>query len=157
MSRMNTIYMQSPVGWIELQASETHLCGCRSVAGPGEATPLAEKNPVLQEAVKQLTEYFDRKRTTFELPLQQQGTPYQQTVWNELLNIPYGKCISYKELAARTGNAKACRAAGSANGKNNIFIIVPCHRVIQSNGTLGGFAYGLEMKQFLLDLEKTTP
>ena len=101
-----------------------------------------------------MEEYFDGKRTDFELPIQQEGTSFQQRVWEELQQIPYGKQISYQELARRAGNPKAYRAAGSANGKNQIFIIVPCHRVVQSGGDIGGYAYGTEMKRFLLQLEE---
>lgn len=145
-------YMQSPIGWILLEATDTHLCKANWVEQPAEEVnePLT---PILAEAIRQLKEYFAGERAEFNLPLQQEGTSFQQKVWNELLNIPYGQSITYQELAARAGNPKACRAAGSANGKNNIFIIVPCHRVVQSGGKTGGYAYGTEMKQFLLDLE----
>ncbi len=153
MKPLYTTYMESPLGWIRLDATEEFLCGCRWVKEPDVSIPLAPEHPVLQETVRQLNEYFSGQRTSFDLPLQQQGTTYQQTVWKELEKIPYGETISYKELATRGGNPKGCRAAGSANGKNNLFILVPCHRVVQSNGTPGGFAYGTEMKQFLLNLE----
>ncbi|OAV73938.1 Methylated-DNA--protein-cysteine methyltransferase, constitutive [Bacteroidales bacterium Barb7] len=147
-------YMQSPVGWIWLQATDTHLCRANQVAAPGKVTERDGSSPVLRNAIVQLEEYFAGKRTGFDLPLQQDGTSFQQKVWSELLRIPYGTTITYAELASRSGNPKACRAAGSANGKNNIFIIIPCHRVIQSSGKTGGYAYGTDMKQFLLDLEK---
>jgi methylated-DNA-[protein]-cysteine S-methyltransferase len=111
-------------------------------------------NSILLEAIRQLKEYFAGQRYRFDLPIQQEGTPFQQKVWTELQKIPYGERISYKELAERTGNIRACRAAGSANGKNHIFIIVPCHRVVLSGGEPGGFAYGQEVKRFLLDMEK---
>lgn len=145
-------YMQSPIGWILLEATDTHLCKANWVEQPAEEVnePLT---PILAEAIRQLKEYFAGERAEFNLPLQQEGTSFQQKVWNELLNIPYGQSITYQELAARAGNPKAYRAAGSANGKNAIFIIVPCHRVVQSGGKTGGYAYGTEMKQFLLDLE----
>lgn len=145
-------YMQSSIGWILLEATDTHLCKANWVEQPDEEvneTP----TPILAETIRQLKEYFAGERTEFNLPLQQEGTAFQQKVWNELLNIPHGQSITYQELAARAGNPKAYRAAGSANGKNAIFIIVPCHRVVQSGGKTGGYAYGTEMKQFLLDLE----
>lgn len=101
----------------------------------------------------QLSEYFDKKRTTFEIPLQLIGTPFQIKVWKELLNIPYGKTISYKEQAIKIENEKAFRAVANANGQNMISIIVPCHRVISNNGNIGGYTGGLEKKEFLLKLE----
>lgn len=148
-----TTFTHSPIGWIELQATDTHLCSARWVPEPTPASngPI---NPILQETIWQLEEYFEGKRTDFELPVQQKGTPFQQRVWEELQHIPYGERISYQELAKRAGNPKAYRAAGSANGKNQIFIIVPCHRVIQSGGDIGGYAYGTDMKRFLLQLEE---
>jgi methylated-DNA-[protein]-cysteine S-methyltransferase len=102
----------------------------------------------------QLNEYFNKKRTTFEIPLQLIGTPFQIKAWKELLNIPYGKTISYKEQATNTGNEKAFRAIANANGQNMISIIVPCHRVIASDGKLSGYTGGVEKKEFLLKLEK---
>jgi methylated-DNA-[protein]-cysteine S-methyltransferase len=102
---------------------------------------------------KQLTEYFTGKRRDFELDLSMSGTDFQQTVWAELRRIPYGETISYAQLAHRVGNPAASRAVGSANGKNPIPIIVPCHRVIASGGKLGGFGGGLDTKQWLLDHE----
>lgn len=146
-------FTHTPIGWIELQATDTHLCCARWVPEPGPVSN-GILNPILQETVWQLEEYFDGKRTDFDLPIQQEGTSFQQRVWEELQQIPYGKQISYQELAKRAGNPKAYRAAGSANGKNQIFIIVPCHRVVQSGGDIGGYAYGTEMKRFLLQLEE---
>ena len=110
---------------------------------------------ILSTAVSQLSEYFEGKRKNFDLPLKFYGTEFQNRVWRELQNIPYGKTISYKELAEKTGNIKACRAVGMANNKNPIPIIIPCHRVVGSNGKLTGYAGGLDVKKFLLDLEQT--
>ena len=149
-------YIKSPIGWIELRATETHLIMARWVAEPS-AEREESVNPILQETIWQLEEYFEGKRTSFDLPLQQEGTPFQQRVWEELQLIPYGKQISYQELAKRAGNTKAYRAAGSANGKNQIFIIVPCHRVIATNGALTGYAGGLKNKQALLQFEAGLP
>lgn len=111
-------------------------------------------SPLLDVAVSQLSEYFEGKRKNFDLPLKFYGTEFQNRVWRELQNIPYGKTISYKELAEKTGNIKACRAVGMANNKNPIPIIIPCHRVVGSNGNLTGYAGGLDVKKFLLDLEQ---
>ena len=101
----------------------------------------------------QLTEYFSGKRQTFELELAPRGTPFQLAVWNALLAIPYGDTISYAELARRIGKPAAVRAVGAANGANPIPVIIPCHRVIGSNGTLTGYGGGIERKQWLLALE----
>ena len=109
---------------------------------------------LLLEAKKQLEEYFEGKRKVFDLPLEQEGTAFQKRVWEALENIPYGETRTYKEVAKMIGNEKASRAVGMANNKNNIPIIVPCHRVIGSNGKLVGYALGLDMKKYLLDLEK---
>lgn len=105
-------------------------------------------------AVQQLRAYFSGELTEFDLPLDLRGTDFQVSVWKALLTIPYGETISYAELARRIGNPKAVRAVGAANGKNPIPIIVPCHRVIGSNGTLTGYAGGLHVKQALLSLER---
>lgn len=104
----------------------------------------------LAKAVKELDEYFAGKRTKFDIPLDLVGTEFQKSVWKELMKIPYGKTISYSELAKKIKNAKAVRAVGSANGKNPLCIIIPCHRVIAANGTLGGYSGGLPNKEKLL-------
>ena len=106
------------------------------------------------EAVRQLREYFEGKRSGFDLPLAPEGTAFQRTVWRALQDIPYGATISYGELARRVGNPKASRAVGSANGANPLPIVIPCHRVIAGDGSLGGFGGGLPVKQALLDLER---
>jgi methylated-DNA-[protein]-cysteine S-methyltransferase len=101
----------------------------------------------------QLEEYFNKKRKIFEVPLQLIGSPFQIKCWKELLNIPYGKTISYKEEAININQEKAYRAVGNANGQNMIVILVPCHRVISNDGQLGGYGSGVEKKEFLLKLE----
>lgn len=108
---------------------------------------------LLVKAKNELEEYFEGKRKEFDLPLKQEGTEFQKKVWNALSKIPYGEKRTYKEIAKMIGNEKASRAVGMANNKNNIPIIIPCHRVIGSNGKLVGYALGLDMKQYLLDLE----
>lgn len=108
---------------------------------------------LLLKAKKELEEYFEGKRKEFDLPLEQEGTEFQKKVWNALEKIPYGETRTYKEVAKIVGNEKACRAVGMANNKNNIPIIIPCHRVVGSNGKLVGYALGLNMKKYLLDLE----
>jgi len=111
-------------------------------------------NPLAVETRRQLEEYFDGKRISFDLPLAPVGTEFQNKVWNELKHIPYGETVSYKYIAHRIGNPNASRAVGMANNKNPIPIIIPCHRVVGSNNKLVGYAYGLDMKQKLLNLEK---
>lgn len=111
------------------------------------------KTPAIAEAFKQLTEFLDRKRTVFNLKLAPKGTPFQKKVWAELLKIPYGKTVSYQDIAVAIGNPDACRAVGMANNKNPIPIFIPCHRVIGKNGNLTGYAGGLDCKQALLEIE----
>lgn len=112
-----------------------------------------EYDPLITETARQLEAYFAGRLTDFDLPLEMRGTPFQLRVWQELRRIPYGRTISYAELACRVGSPKGFRAVGAANGKNPIPIVVPCHRVIESNGGLGGFSCGLAYKRRLLDLE----
>jgi methylated-DNA-[protein]-cysteine S-methyltransferase len=148
-------YYSSPIGCLEIQANDTALTGLRLVKSEQPAANSQEAaSGFIQQTCKQLDEYFAGKRKVFELPLAPRGTAFQEKVWEELQRIPYGKTISYKQLAQTAGNPKACRAAGSANGKNPIAIIIPCHRVINANGGLGGYAYGLAIKKQLLDLER---
>lgn len=112
-----------------------------------------KKSPVLEEAAKQIKDYFNGKLTKFSLPLKPSGTDFQLQVWQVLSKIPYGKTISYGEQATMLGDSKKARAVGGANGKNPIPLIVPCHRVIGKSGALTGFGGGLKIKEFLLDLE----
>ncbi len=113
-------------------------------------------NSLLLEVEKQLKEYFSGKRQVFNLPLKMNGTAFQKAVWEELKKIPFGQSVSYKYIAQKLNNQKAVRAVGSANGRNPISIIVPCHRVIGANGKLSGFAGGVDRKKILLDLECST-
>lgn len=112
-----------------------------------------KETPLIRKTYGQLCEYFDGKRKVFDIPLNFKGTDFQKKVWQALTTIPYGKTWSYKELAVAIGNEKACRAVGMANNKNPIAIIVPCHRVVGSNGKLVGYAAGLDVKQILLNIE----
>ena len=113
-----------------------------------------EKSEVISEAMRQLDEYFAKKRKEFDLPLMFVGTEFQKSVWDALLSIPYGKTESYGALAARLGRPKSVRAVAGANGANAISIIVPCHRVIGSNHSLTGYGGGIEAKRYLLELEQ---
>ena len=154
------MYMDSPVGALKLDAHDQALV---AVMWDNEdykrvrlAKPLEDnQHPMLQRVKNQLEEYFVGRRQQFDLPLDFQGTDFQQQVWKALLTIPYGETRSYKEIALQIGNEKAVRAVGAANGKNPISIIAPCHRVIGSGGALVGFAGGLDKKQILLSLEQS--
>jgi len=150
--------MPSPVGVLTLVASDR---GLRAVLWEDDeeriviqgAAP-ADDDPVLLATRTQLAEYFAGERTDFDLPLDPQGTPFQLRAWQALREIPYGETISYGEQAARLGDPNKSRAVGAANGRNPISIIVPCHRVIGSNGSLTGFGGGLPAKRLLLELEQ---
>jgi len=120
---------------------------------PTDSTEL--ETPLLKEAARQLEEYLDGKLKSFNLPLAPEGTDFQQTVWAALREIPYGETRSYKEVAETIGRPKASRAVGTANNKNPILIITPCHRVIGADGKLVGYAAGLRVKEKLLEMEKT--
>lgn len=112
------------------------------------------RSELSDKTVLQLEEYFDGRRKEFDIPIKLRGTEFQKKVWNELLKIPYGVTVSYTDIAIKIGNPKACRAVGMANHNNPILIIVPCHRVINENKKLGGYALGLDLKRKLLELEK---
>lgn len=144
------IYYYSPLGIIELSASEKAISSLYFV---DKASDEISENKILDKCKKQLDEYFNHKRKDFSLSLDFRGTDFQKKVWNELLKIPFGKTISYLQLAKRLGDEKSIRAVGSANGKNPISIIVPCHRIIGSNGNLVGYGGGLEKKKWLLEFE----
>ena len=115
---------------------------------------LEKDTNILKNTERQLSEYFSGKRNTFDLKLNSKGTDFMKKVWRELLNIPYGETRTYKEIAEKIGNPKGARAVGMANNKNPIPIIIPCHRVIGKNKKLVGYALGLDMKEFLLNLER---
>ena len=158
--KIATATIPSPVGTLTLIASDH---GLRAALTAGErdgrvplSGPLHEdpEHPVIAEAARQLDEYFAGERTTFDLPLDPEGTDFQQAVWQVLREIPYGETISYGEQARRLGDPRKARAVGAANGRNPISIIVPCHRVIGASGDLTGYAGGLEVKRSLLALEQ---
>ena len=115
---------------------------------------IIKETPLIKKAASQLFEYLNGKRMKFDLPLLKDGTDFQISVWNELLKIPYGETRSYKDIAVAINNEKAVRAVGMANNKNKISIFIPCHRVIGSSKKLVGYGGGLEIKEFLLNLEK---
>jgi methylated-DNA-[protein]-cysteine S-methyltransferase len=147
----------SPVGPLLLAADEAGLRQILFVHGrhPAKPDPAWREDPTaLQETVRQLRAYFAGELEAFDLPLAPEGTPFQLKVWKLLCDIPYGETISYGELARRAGNPKASRAVGLANGSNPIPIVIPCHRVIGSNGKLTGYGGGLPIKEKLLALER---
>jgi methylated-DNA-[protein]-cysteine S-methyltransferase len=155
MTQVQYKYTSSKVGNLYLVASEK---GLQSIHQVKQNIPMVrlENSPVLQATVKELEQYFAGSRTQFNVPLDLIGTSFQKKVWNELLKIPYGKTCSYKDIAKKIKQETASRAVGTANGKNPLWIIIPCHRVIASNGNLGGYAGGLPMKKKLLQLESAT-
>jgi len=112
------------------------------------------ETPLIKEAIKQIKLYLDGKLKYINVPIKIKGSDFQKLVWNELTKIPYGETCTYKDIAKKVGNEKACRAVGNANSKNNLPIIIPCHRVVGTNGKLVGFAGGLDIKEKLIDIEK---
>jgi len=161
--------MESPIGLLGLAATKNALCWITFDSGELAKEELLhwgkkwlhteqlqfERNDVLQKAIEQLQEYFFGRRTDFELPLAIYGTPFQKSVWNQLQKIPYGQVRSYKDIAVAISANKAVRAVGGANNKNPLSIVIPCHRVIGSNGSLTGYGGGLPIKEFLLELENS--
>jgi methylated-DNA-[protein]-cysteine S-methyltransferase len=145
-------YYQSPIGWLELVSTETHIVVVRFVDTSGQAP--AESPAVLATCVQQLSEYFAGQRATFTVPLNPPGTPFQQQVWRKLVEIPFGATSTYGHIAAELGNPNASRAVGHANGRNPIAIILPCHRLVGSNGSLTGYGGGLWRKAWLLEHEQ---
>jgi methylated-DNA-[protein]-cysteine S-methyltransferase len=154
---MNYCYLDTPIGKLLLAGDEDALRVIQFPKNGKPGNPAADwresARGALQETVRQLREYFSGRRTEFDLPLAPEGTDFQRRVWRQLQGIPYGKTISYGELAKRVGNPKASRAVGGANGCNPLPIVIPCHRVIGANGKLTGFGGGLPIKQALLELE----
>jgi methylated-DNA-[protein]-cysteine S-methyltransferase len=150
-------FMETPVGPLTLAADEQ---GLRQINFPHNGRPAPadpdwqENSAALSEETRQLRAYFSGELKNFDLQLAPEGTPFQQKVWSELCRIPYGETISYGELARRIGNPNASRAVGLANGSNPIPIVIPCHRVIGSNGKLTGYGGGLPIKEKLLALEQ---
>jgi methylated-DNA-[protein]-cysteine S-methyltransferase len=150
---METAFIKTPLGIAKIMGDENGI-SVISILDNGEASitiPI-----VLQEAVFQVNDYFDGKRTDFTFKLNPSGTEFQQKVWKGLLEIPFGKTMSYMELSKKLGDVKAIRAVASANGKNPLWIVVPCHRVIGTDGSLTGYAGGLWRKKWLLEHENPT-
>jgi methylated-DNA-[protein]-cysteine S-methyltransferase len=154
---MNYTELETPIGKLLLAADDSFLRKILFVNGRDQARPDTswhKNDEPLAETIRQLRAYFAGELTDFDLPLAPEGTEFQRTVWQRLCDIPYGETISYGELASRIGNPKASRAVGLANGSNPISIVIPCHRVIGSNGKLTGYGGGLPIKEKLLALEQ---
>jgi len=161
MTSYTTVKTQS-LGDLLLVANDTQLTGvyyadskhAPAIKGDWKNNP---EHPVLQQAREEILGFLQGQRTSFSVPLHFSGTNFQQKVWTQLAKIPFGETISYSELARRAGAPSAVRAAGSANGKNPLSIIIPCHRVISKDGTLGGYAGRVHRKQRLLEIEQNPP
>ena len=148
---MESCIIKSPLGFTKIVGDEEGISEVTILNSEEKETDII---PVeLEDCVIQLREYFEGTRTEFNLKINPQGTEFQQKVWNQLEQIPYGKTISYLELSKQLGDIKAIRAVANANGKNPLWIIIPCHRVIGSDGSLTGYAGGLSRKQWLLEHE----
>lgn len=168
---MNTCLYNSPIGVLKISEqngkitslglygkSDEAMCCAelqqkQSIHNNGQCTG-EQHSKLLAEACRQLDEYFQGQRKQFDLPIDYRGTPFQEKVWKELRNIPYGETRSYEDIAMGVGSPKAVRAVGQANHRNPILLIIPCHRVIHKNGDISGFACGIETKKYLLDLER---
>jgi len=148
-----TAIYASPVGDLLLTCSQEHLVALRYDSTSNQPPISNTPHPLLQECSLQLSQYFGGTRTAFDLPLLQKGTGFQQAVWRLLSSIPYGTTISYTQLSRQFGDVKAIRAIASANGKNDLPIIIPCHRVIGANRSLTGYSGGLGRKKWLLNHE----
>ena len=150
---METTYIKTPLGIARIEGDEN---GVSTISVLDQGTLSISIPEVLQNAVSQLNEYFEGKRNDFDFKLNPKGTEFQQKVWKGLLQIPYGKTRTYLEQSKVLGDVKAIRAVASANGKNPLWIVVPCHRVIGSDGSLTGYAGGLWRKKWLLEHENPT-
>lgn len=147
---MEIVFIQTPLGIAKIVGDENGI-SVISILSEGNSTTKIPKN--LKECVSQLKEYFEGQRNHFDFKMNPQGTDFQQKVWQELLNIPFGKTMSYLDLSKKLGDVKAIRAVASANGRNPLWIVVPCHRVIGTDGSLTGYAGGLWRKKWLLEHE----
>lgn len=142
---------KSKIGLLEIIADEKNLLIIRKI---DLLDSNINKNAITNEVKKQLESYFNKRLKKFDLPLNPGGSDFNKKVWNELINIPFGEVRNYKQIAKNIGNPNAYRAVGNANNKNPILIIIPCHRIIKSDGSIGGYRLGEDIKKQLLDLEK---
>ncbi|MEK4094343.1 methylated-DNA--[protein]-cysteine S-methyltransferase [Viridibacillus sp. FSL H8-0110] len=157
MSKLYKLDYESPIGVIEITGTDEAISSImfseqdRAVNNKQDETPI-----ILENCYTQLDEYFKGERREFTFPIKYEGTDFQKIVWNALTSIPYGKTVAYKDIAVSIGNEKAIRAVGNANGKSKLSIVIPCHRIIGSNGKLTGYAGGVWRKEWLLQHEKTS-
>jgi methylated-DNA-[protein]-cysteine S-methyltransferase len=151
---MTTAYFESPLGWVRIVGDDEGVASisCKDVSASESIEDQVIPKPV-EQAMEQLREYFAGTRKIFDFPMNPVGTTFQQTVWRALLDVPFGTTLSYLALTRRIGDEKAIRAVAAANGKNPLWIVVPCHRIIGSDGSLTGYAGGLWRKQWLLEHE----
>jgi methylated-DNA-[protein]-cysteine S-methyltransferase len=145
-------YLKTPAGVLKITADDDFILSIGFADRAGRANP----NALAQKCAAQLSEYFEGKRTRFDLPLKTEGTPFRRAVWNALADIPYGETRSYEDIARAVGSPRGVRAVGGANACNRFTIVIPCHRVIRKDGTIGGYGGGVARKKFLLKLEART-
>lgn len=151
----NTFYYNTKIGEIAIEENGMAITRLYFVNKDLEKeVEIKEETWLMKKTIKEIKEYLEGKRNSFDLPLEPEGTEFQKKVWNALKEIPYGETRSYGEIAKIIGNEKASRAVGMANNKNPIMIMIPCHRVIGANGKLVGYAGGLDVKEKLLNMEK---
>lgn len=150
---MNTCLYNSPIGILRISEADGKIINLSLQQKISDIASDTISSQLLQKACQQLDEYFQGKRRQFDLPLGYAGTLFQESVWRELQNIPYGETRSYEDIAVKIGSPKAVRAVGQANNKNPILLMIPCHRVIHKNGDISGFACGIDTKKYLLKLE----
>ncbi|TAD96122.1 MAG: methylated-DNA--[protein]-cysteine S-methyltransferase [Bacteroidetes bacterium] len=146
-------FYESPIGFLEIKGNESHILSIFFVEKEALNTSLPS-NEIVEKAVTQLAEYFNHQRKTFDFAIDPQGTDFQKKVWQELAKIPFGKTTTYLQMSKNLQNVKAIRAVGTSNGKNPLTIVLPCHRVVGSDGSLTGYAGGLWRKKWLLDFEQ---
>lgn len=147
----HVVYYESPIGWLQIIGTNEGIERI-DVVERGEDQNEKVAEPLMQ-SLEELEQYFQKKRTSFSMPLKLVGTPFQLRVWEALQTIPYGQTVSYADIAKQIGQPKAVRAVGNAVGNNPITIVVPCHRVVRTGGGLGGYAWGIERKKWLLTHE----
>ncbi|OOE06395.1 cysteine methyltransferase [Anoxybacillus kestanbolensis] len=149
--KKHVVYYESPIGWLQIVGTNEGIERI-DVVERGEDQNEKVAEPLMQ-SLEELEQYFQKKRTSFSMPLKLVGTPFQLRVWEVLQTIPYGQTVSYADIAKQIGQPKAVRAVGNAVGNNPITIVVPCHRVVRTGGGLGGYAWGIERKKWLLTHE----
>lgn len=152
---MYTSYYKNEKITIKIKSTQYSITEITFVKGKDDIEDETTENSLIRQCKKQLDDYFKGKLKKFNIKYEYSGTPFQEKVWKELLNIEYGTTISYKELAQRIGSPKSVRAVANAVGKNKIGVIIPCHRIIGTNGTLTGYAGGIENKRYLLEIENS--